>query len=139
MCFGKVRFQFQCAAIGVYRLVQFSLGFESVAQVAMEAWFRSVQYDCPQDVLDGNLVLPHLGGDDSEQMQGIGMIRINGEDLPVKLLSSLKLPGLMMLDGNRESFGNRCHRVHSGSEMCVTAIAFLFGVDLFAGFAMVAK
>jgi hypothetical protein len=53
--------------------------------------------------------------------------RINREDLPVNLLGSLKSPRLIMLGGNREGFGKRCHSVHFGNEPCVPATKFLFG------------
>jgi hypothetical protein len=105
----KVRFQVQCPAVGGDRLVQLSLGLECIAQIAVEGRFGPIQFDCPIDVDDGNLVLTHLEGNESQQMQCVGLIRIDCEDLPVNLLGSLKSPRLMMLDGHLKGFGNRCH------------------------------
>ena len=45
----------------------------------MEGSLGPLQRDRPPNVLDGNLVLAHLVGDDPKQMQRIGMIRL---DLP---------------------------------------------------------
>ena len=39
------------------------------------------------------------------------LIRFHRENLPVDLLGSLQPAGLMVLDGNRQGFGNRCHDV----------------------------
>ena len=39
------------------------------------------------------------------------MIRLDRENLPVDLLGSLQPAGLMVLDRNRQCFGNRCHDV----------------------------
>jgi len=53
------------------------------------------------DPLHGKLVLAQLVGEDSEQVQGIGMIWLEGENLPVDLLGRLESPGLMVLKGDR--------------------------------------
>ena len=61
--------------------------------------------DCLSNVLDGNRMLPHLAGDDADQMQGIGMLRLDGEDLPINLLGRLQPPRLMVLDCNASASG----------------------------------
>ena len=40
------------------------------------------------------------------------MIRLDRENLPIDLLGSLQPTGLMVLDRNRQCFGNRCHNVN---------------------------
>ena len=72
------------------------------------------QPDRPSNVLDGDLVLAHLVGNHAEKMERIGMIRLDRENLPVDLLGSLQPTGLMVLDRNRQCFGNRCHSVNCG-------------------------
>jgi hypothetical protein len=48
-------------------------------------------------------------GDQAKEMPRIGMIRLECENLPVNLLGGLQPAGLMVLEGNRQCFGNRCH------------------------------
>ncbi len=79
----------------------------------MEGSRIAVQADRPFDVLDGNLVLAHLVSNHAEKMEGVGLIRLDGENLPVDLLGSLQPAGLMVLDRNRQCFGNRCHGARS--------------------------
>ena len=55
----------------------------------MEGSLGPIQGDCPSNVLDGDLMLARLVRDDSQQVQGIGLIRLDGENLPVDLLGSL--------------------------------------------------
>ena len=72
------------------------------------------QPDRPSNVLDGNLVLAHLVSNHAEKMNRIGLIRFSLENLPIDLLGSLQPTGLMVLDRNRQCFGNRCHDVNIG-------------------------
>ena len=106
---GKVRLQFQCPAAIGDRCVQLPLVPQCVAQVAMEGSLIPFQPDRPSNVLDGNLVLARLVSNHAEKMPRIGMIRLDRENLPVNLLGGLQPAGLMMLDRNRQCFGNRCH------------------------------
>jgi hypothetical protein len=81
----------------------------------MEGGVGRIQRDCPSDVLDGNRMPAHLVGHESEQVPGVGMIRLGRENLPVNLLGSLQPAGLMVLDRNRQRFGNRRHNRFLGS------------------------
>ena len=65
--------------------------------------------DRPRDVLDGDLVLARLVSDHAEKMPRIGMIRLDRENLPVDLLGGMQPAGLMVLDRDRQCFGNGCH------------------------------
>ena len=51
-------------------------------------------------------------------MDRIGMIRLDRENLPIDLLGSLQPAGLMVLDRNRQCFGNRCHEANYGNTTC---------------------
>jgi hypothetical protein len=51
----------------------------------------------------------HLVSQQAEQMPRIGMIRLNLQNPPLDLLGSLQPTGLVVLDRNRQCFGNRCH------------------------------
>ena len=75
----------------------------------MEDSLVSFQPDRALDVLDGHLVLAHLGGHHTKQMDRIGMIRLHSEDLPIDLLGDLQPAASMVLDRNRQRFRNRCH------------------------------
>ena len=75
----------------------------------MEDRHVPVQADCPSDALDGHLVLPDLVRNHTQKMQRVGLIGLDGEDLPVDLLGSLQLPSLVVLDRHRQCLGDRCH------------------------------
>ena len=55
----------------------------------MEAGGIPVQLDCPSNELDGGFVLAHLQGNHAEKMEGVGLIRLDRENLPIDLLGSL--------------------------------------------------
>ena len=84
----------------------------------MEGSRIAFQRDRPPDVLDGQLVLADLVSDQAEKMQRIGLIGFDREDLPIDLLGGLQPPGLMVLDRNRQCFGNRCHNVNYDNAIC---------------------
>ena len=62
-------------------------------------------------VFDGHLVLAGLVGHHSQQMDCIDVPRVDRQDLPVDLLGRLPTASLMVPDGDRQCFGNRCHAV----------------------------
>ena len=64
---------------------------------------------------DGSLVLARLVSNHAEKMEGIGLIRFDRENLPVDLLGSLQPATLMVLDGNRQCFGNVRHKTNYDS------------------------
>jgi hypothetical protein len=67
----------------------------------MEGEVRPSQLNRPPNLLDANLVLARLAGNDPEQMPSVGLIRLDGKDLPIDLFGSLEPPRLMVLHGNR--------------------------------------
>ncbi len=80
-----------------------------IAQADVECGIRPVYADRPLDVLYRNLVLAQLGSHHAEKMNRIGLIRLDGENLPINLLGGLQPTGLMVLERNGQCFGNRCH------------------------------
>ena len=104
MGLGVARLQFQGPAVAGDRFVELSLVPEGIAQVVMEGSLGPLQPDRPCNVLDGNLVLAHLAGDDSKQMQCIGMIRLDRQDPPIDLLGQVQPAGLVVLKGNLKCF-----------------------------------
>ena len=88
------------------------------SQVVVEGSHVLFQSDRPLNVLDGSLVLADLVGNHAEKMDGVGVIRLGGENLPIDLLGSLQPAALMVLDGSRQSFGNRCHEAYYGKMIC---------------------
>ena len=79
----------------------------------MEGSRIAVQPDRPSNVLDGNLVLARLVSNHAEKMPRIGLIRLSRKNLPIDLLGGLQPTGLMVLDRNRQGFGNRCHNANA--------------------------
>ena len=60
-------------------------------------------------------MIARLGGDYAEEMERIGLIRLNRENLAINLLGRLQPAALMVLDRNRQCFGNCCHEVYYDS------------------------
>jgi hypothetical protein len=77
-----------------------------------------VQPDRPFDVLDGDLMRTPLGSHHAEKMERIGLIRLDLQNLPIYLLGSLQAASLMVLDSDRQGFGNRRHDVDYGNATC---------------------
>ena len=67
------------------------------------------QGDRPSNVFDGDLVLADLGRNHAEKMERVGLIRLDGENLPVDLLGGLQPAALMVLDRNRQKFRSCRH------------------------------
>ena len=82
----------------------------------MEGGHIPFQPDRTSNVFDGSLVLAHLVSNHAEKVPRVGMIRLDRENLPVDLLGGLQPTGLMVLDRNRQCFGNRCHNANYGKK-----------------------
>jgi len=67
------------------------------------------QPDRPSNVVDRNLVFADLASNHAEKMERIGMMRGDGENLPINLFGNLRPTGLMVLDRNCQRFRNCCH------------------------------
>ncbi len=68
-----------------------------------------VECDCAADEPRRGLMVPRLIREHAKQMQCVGVLRLNGNDLPVKRFRLTKSPRLVVLDGGSESFGNGRH------------------------------
>ena len=77
----------------------------------MEKRITRLHLDGTLDVLDRRRVLANLVGDNSQQVQGIGMGRLDRENLPVDLLGDLQAAGLVVLDGEVQGLGEGGHFV----------------------------
>ena len=63
-------------------------------------------------VVDGKRMLTHLLGDDSQQLQGIGMIRLDRRNTGGHLLGQLQPAGLMVLNREGQGLGNCRHTAY---------------------------
>jgi hypothetical protein len=70
------------------------------------------------DALDCNLVIAHLVGDDTQQVPGSGVLRLDGENLPVELLRGRQSAGLVMPDGTGKRFLNHGNIVLGAVPYC---------------------
>ena len=111
VCLDVVRFQLHCPAVAGDRVVQLSLALQGIAQVVVERGHGPTGADRPSDVLDGKFVLAHLVGDDSQQVPGVGVVRLGGEDPPVALLGGRESARLMVLEGNRQCLGSHAENL----------------------------
>ena len=106
---GKVGIQLQRPAVtgdGLGNSPQRAIGF---AEVVVKQGLAGVERDGSLDVAHRRLGPARLLGDDSQQVQSLGLIGLGGQDLPVELLRGLQAAGLVVLDGDRECFGKACH------------------------------
>jgi hypothetical protein len=65
------------------------------------------QGEGPADVLPGEVRLPALGGEDAEQVPGIGVGGIGVQDLAVEAFRLVVVAVLVLLQGQRERLGQR--------------------------------
>ena len=68
---------------------------QDIADVAVEVRDAVIARDRLADQFNGKVVASALVGDDAQQMQGAGMVRIDRKDLPVKALGLIEAAGLM--------------------------------------------
>ncbi len=72
----------------------------------------------PSKALGRTAGFAHLVSNQTEKTPRIGMIGLDRENLPVDLLGGLQAAGSMVLDGNRQCLGNRCHDVNHENTTC---------------------
>ena len=88
-------------------LVKLAARMQRQAEVEMKCRNVGIHAHGLPDEVHRQVFLPDLMRDDSEQVQRIGMPRIHGEDLPVDRLRLTQPPGLVMLERDLKSFGDR--------------------------------
>ena len=81
----------------------------------MKSGLDAIQPDGPLNGFDGDLMLAHLQSHHAEKMERVGLIRLDRENLPIDLLRSLQAARLMVLESNRQCFGNCRHCCHVSS------------------------
>ena len=78
-------------------------------QVAVELGLVRLDRQGLADEVDGRFRLADLVGDDAEQVQGIGLVGVQTQHLPVHLLGLLQVAGLMELEGLDHRVANGGH------------------------------
>ena len=124
--------EFTRAAIGDDRLVELAARMQRQAEVEMKCRNVGIHAHGLPDEIHRHVFLPDLMRDDSEQVQRIGMPRLHREDLPVDRLRLRQPPGLVMLERDLKSFGDRhdagrehC-RAHHARHICRQACPKFF-------------
>src|SRR6202041_2034017 len=86
------------------------LRLERIAEVVVEGRNSAVLCDGPADQIHRHDMTADLVGEYAEKMQGICMVRIGLQNLPIKPLRFIQPPGLMMPQGGGEHLLNarRC-------------------------------
>jgi hypothetical protein len=69
---------------------------QSRTKIVEKAWFARADADRPTDQFNGDVVAAHLVRQDPEQVQGIGIGWVDGQDLPVDRLGGVQTTGLMV-------------------------------------------
>ena len=112
---GQVRIQLEGPPAAGRRfrgLLQRAVRQPKVAMVDRHTRFR---LDRPGDVLDGGLVVAGLVREHSQQVQGVGMGRLDRKNPAIDRLGGLQSAGLVVLDRRGQCFGKGCHTGHYGS------------------------
>ncbi len=91
------------------RFVQASHFLIDDADIAVKGSRQRVQLDGSANVLDGRVMPAGPVGKFAEQMERVGVVGIDLQDLPVNLFRLLEIAGLMVLQSLRECFGNGWH------------------------------
>ena len=86
---GKVGLEPDRGAQGRDGLIQLALLPEGIAQVAVIGRAVGRQGDGLPDQVHGNVIASHLGRDHAQEMQGIGVVGLDGENLAIELLGLL--------------------------------------------------
>ena len=94
---GIVGFQGDGLAIGHDGLVRLPVASQGHAEIAVGLGIIGSESDGPADQFHGNLPVSNLMGEKPQIMQGIGMVRLLGQDLPIKRLGLLQAVGCVVL------------------------------------------
>jgi hypothetical protein len=69
---------------------------QGVAEIGVAVLVGAVQCDGPTDVVKRQVIAPHVKGDDTQQMQSIGMGGTHGQNLTIRCLGLLQPVGAMI-------------------------------------------
>ena len=113
MGFGEVGPEGNGLAIGGDGLIELSFVFQGIAEIAVGFGVVGLEGDDPTDQIHRHVIASRLIGNHSQTVHRIGMLRLLGQDLPVKLLGLAQAPGLVVLQGQIEGLLDRksatCH------------------------------
>src|SRR5262249_19880963 len=90
--------------VTVESLGQFSPCHPCAAEIHVKARIAPFSLDRRADVLDRRIMPPRLIRDDTNQVQSVGLLGVDGQDLAVELLGQREPPRLMVSDGCGEEF-----------------------------------
>ena len=102
---AKARFQFQCPAIGGERFLDSPLLPQRVAQVVVCAGKVRLQFQQPTVTGHRFVQLPLLPQRTAQVADAPGMMRRDGENLPVDLLGGLQPAAAVVPDRSRQCLG----------------------------------
>ncbi len=111
VCLGIVRVQFQSPAEAGKGLRCPSQRTIRLPQVVMEESHIPFQPDRPRNVFHGTGGIAHLVAIYAEKMERVGMIRLDGENLPVDLLGSPQPTRLLVANRSCQRLGVGYHGV----------------------------
>ena len=99
---GKIRPQLQGLVVMGNRLVELALIAQSHRQIAVRGGKRWIQAQSLLDVNDRQVVLANLLSDHTEEMQGIGVARIDLQNLAIEHLGLVQITSLVIVDSQIE-------------------------------------
>ena len=102
MGFDEVGFECDGGAEGGGGGGQFSLGLECEAEIALELGDVGAEGNGAGEQVCGDVVAAMLLREDAEEMEGVGVIGIDGDDLAVEVFGLGEVSGLMMLQALEE-------------------------------------
>ena len=85
---GVIRLDSERLTIACHCLIKLLLGTKHIAKVVMGIGVVGLDGECPGDEINGIIIIPHLMGDNTKQMQGDGLI---GVGLQYPLIAALSL------------------------------------------------
>ncbi len=104
-----IRVEAQRAAVAGHRMVQLAQALVGQAEVGVIRGLAGIAEHGPLDGVDGRLVVAPLERNHADQMQGLGVVGLGLEDLPVDLLRLLKPAGLVMAYRGLQCLGGGGH------------------------------
>jgi hypothetical protein len=93
---GKIRPEAQRLPVARLRLCQPAEVQQCIAKVVVSVWMKTARLDRPANQINRQLIAPNLMGDDTQQMQSVGMCRIGGQYLTIPRFGLLEAAGLML-------------------------------------------
>ena len=103
----EIGLEFERTAIAGDRFVELANRAASFAEIGMSGRIFRVEDDSLPNPRHGKVRAPGLVGDDTKEVQRVGVVWLRGKDLPVKRLGIRQPPGLVARERQIESLRNR--------------------------------